>query len=263
MELEEKDFIQEEYRKHPVPFWFWFILLTVVTILLLSGRSWLASWTDANVISHPFLQVTNREFSLFLWQHPQYMRVHAKKKVGYLPDFQYLDKVTVEPELADRYVKAPPELIFLYHTWHRIIGEEFASRSILPSEFRIFLGEVEEWQPKYWSKAPSEYVLLVNHIPGSRLEEELPKSVQRALQGWKNYFQEGSQINQIKPTFRAMQRFLEIYPGYARHHWRNVLLDTFPDYLKTLSSGVFEPDAAIPEHELAPFLKVAFFNAQL
>jgi len=219
------------------------------------------------VKSNPFLQVTNRQFSLFLWQFPEYMRVNATQKAGYLPGFQYQSKISLVLGSADDYVSAPPELLFLYHTWHRLISSEFIARPIPLNEFREFLDYEEEWQPQNWPAAPSGYVHLTQTLESSTQADLralpiaiLPQEVRVAFQGWKNYFKEGYLINQTKPTFAEMEGFLKSNPNYARNYWRNIVLDSYPNYLKTLSLGSFDPNAIISKDEIAPFLRVAFFN---
>ena len=170
----------------------------------------------------------------------------------------------MEPEFADAYATAPPELLFLYHTWNRQIKNEFPRRKIDAHEFQEFLNYAVEWQPKNWPEAPKDYVDLVASLPTSTEtnlqdlpETSLPLSVRMAFQGWKNYFKEGDAINKIKPTYGQMLSFLEIYPHFARNFWRNISSE---DYLKTLTLGSFKKEESIPQKELAPFLRVAYFN---
>ena len=118
-ELNENKFIAEQYSKNPSPFWIWLGVIAAFGLLIWVGQNWYYQWIEKRLVENPFLQVTNREMSLFLWQNPEHMRVNVKQKTGYLSAFQYTDKLTVEPLLADNYVEAPPELLFLYHTWHR------------------------------------------------------------------------------------------------------------------------------------------------
>lgn len=262
-ELSEKDFIHEEYPKDPYPFWIWLLVITTVLVLFSAGRSWFRQSLQTQVEESPFLQVTNRQLSLFLWQYPEHMRAHVKAKTGYLPAFQYMDKVTPDPELADQYVVAPPELLFLFHTWHRLLGDVWIPRPITQGEFLEFLKDSEEWQPHYWREAPAAYKELVAALPQKPENEDLqtllPLNVKQAFQGWKNYFKEGEKINQVQPTFGEMERFLTRYPHYGRSYWRNLLEKTTPHYLEMRG----KPNEMIPVDQLAPFLKVAFFNANV
>lgn len=217
---------------------------------------------NREIAESPFLQVTNRQFSIFLWQFPEHMRVNASNKSGYLPGFQYQGKVSLVVDDADKYVIAPPATIFLYHAWRRLISEEYAPRPIGPQEFQEFLSYADEWQPKNWAEAPKGYGELVAKLSEAPQdlqtlpESSLPQVVRRAFQGWKNYFKEGEAINAVKPTFEEMQRFLKLYPHYARNNWRNILIDQVPEYLNQIDDTKVE----MPPEQLAPFLKVAFYN---
>lgn len=266
-DLDEKDFIQEGYRQNPYPFWIWFVLLTLFAALVWGGKSWYNQYLGGLVSADPFLQVNNRDFSLFLWQNPEYMRVHAPSKTGYLPAFQYMDHVTVEPELADKNVVAPPEIIFLYHIWNRLLGGIYFNRPIPVSEFKEFLSEDEQWKPEFWTSAPTDYVKMVLILDDKRKDEDLsalpmttlPKVVRQAFQGWKNYYKEGEDINALKPTYETIRTFLQNYPQYERSYWRNVVMATQPNYLKSLYP--IEEKDVIPSKELTPFLKNALFNS--
>lgn len=264
-ELREQDFIHEEYRQNPFPFWGWLTAIAAITVLFWGINAWFTSQIQEHVAESPFLQVSNRQLSLFLWQFPEHLRAHVSQKSGYLPAFQYVDRVGVEPEMADLYAVAPPELLFLYHTWQRQIADYYSPRPILVTEFRQFLKDSEEWLPQFWPKAPKEYVQFIENLRSKEENENLeklplttlPQVVRQAFQGWRNYYKEGDAINQVKPTFAQMQAFLTNFPHYARNYWRNILADTAPHYLQSDSA---DPEAIIPPDELAPFLKAAFYN---
>lgn len=265
--LSEKDFIQEGFKKDPFPFWVWFFLLTAFVSLLWGGASIYYSKLNQLISRSPFLQVTNRELSLFLWQNSEFMRVNVSEKNNYLPGFHYLNKVTLELPNADVYVVAPPELLFRYHTWHRLISNEFSPRAIPKGEFQEFLNEVEEWQPQHWPHATKPYKEMIAQLPESKWtnleilsKDALPQEVRLAFQGWKNYFKEGEAINHLKATFEEVSQFIQKNPHYARNFWRNIVSQTTPDYLKTFTFDQFEPQAKISKNELAPFLKVALYN---
>lgn len=277
-ELPERDFVREEKGKNPFPLWLWLFLATAFIAIIWGGHTWFGSYLNHKVEMSPFLQVTNREFSLFLWQNPEYMRINAKDKSGYLSGFQYIGKVNIEPELADKYVVAPPETLFLYHTWRRLVSREFSPRPIPQYEFLEFLSQIEEWDPKNWPAAPEGYVQIISMISSNNLPSEiagthinpddlqtLPKSslpieVRMAFQGWKNYFKEGELINSLKPDFLLLDGFLTAHSGYARHYWRNIVEDKYPRYLLTMSSGDYDRLALVPMQEITPMLKVALFN---
>lgn len=268
--LQEKDFIQDSLSANPFPFWLWLVLLALLASLLWGGSSWLMQQVNREVAASPFLQVTNRQFSIFLWQFPELMRINSSSKTGYLPGFQYQGKVSMFLDDADKYVVAPPETLFLYHTWKRLIADEYAARPVPVKEFREFLDYAEEWQPKNWPQAPKGYAEFVDKLFEADTPKELqkmpdstlPTVVRQAFQGWRNYFKEGDAINQLKPTFDEMSRFLKLYPHFARNNWRNIMLDHVPDYLIQMKEMPADAKAEIPPEQLAPFLKVAFFNYQ-
>src|SRR5262249_24912101 len=93
-QLSEKDFIHDEYPKNPYLFWIWVTLLTSFLCLLWVGYSWYQNSIFNKIKVSPFLQVTNRQMSLFLWQNPEYMRINAPNKAVYLPGFQYVNKIS-------------------------------------------------------------------------------------------------------------------------------------------------------------------------
>ena len=264
-ELSEKDFINEGYTKNPFPAWLWLFLITILMCLLWGGSSWYADKVGVLVHESPFLQVTNRELSLFLWQNPEFMRVNAKQKSGYLPAFQYVDKISLDLPYADQYAIAPPEVLFRYHTWSRLLKEEFIERPIPLQAFRDFINYAQEWDPRYWPAAPTGYTDLVESLAKSPLEDlsvlslqVLPLAVRIAFEGWENYFKEGEAINLIQPTMRQMKEFLQTHPHYARNYWRNIVADSTTHYLKSLTTGGV--DELVPVDELTSFLRVAFYN---
>ncbi len=269
-QLPDKDFIQNNVPKNNLPFWLWGILFTLFVSLMWGGGSWYSKKMGQELQEHPFLQVTNRQMSIFLWQFPEHMRVNVTTgRTGYLPAFQYVDKLSLEPQMADLYVVAPPELLFLYHTWHRLLSPEFIPLPIQLSDFKEFLLYAEEWQPKYWPEAPADYVKFANALlenkdinSGTLKDLAPPKIVVQAFQGWKNFFKDGEAINQVTSTYKQMTSFLEICPNYARNFWRNIMADKYPHYLKTLTLEKFNPSDTLSNDQLAPFLKVAFYNYQ-
>jgi hypothetical protein len=271
--LPDDKMINESYSRNPFPFWFWLVFLAVLFTLIGGARSWYRNYVDNLVVENPFLQVTNRQFSLFLWQNPEYMRINSKQKKDYLVGFQYHDKVNLEIEFSEKYVSAPPGLIFQYHVWDRLVGKDYIARPIPVEEFQQFLEYTEEWQPANWQAAPKDYIVFANDLLNTKSSEKLdnlaslpestlPIPVRRAFQGWKNYFKEGDLINKIAPTYQQMEEFLKTYPHYARNYWRNIFIETTPDYLKSLALGTAVPTEEIPQSELSPSLRVAYFNYQ-
>ena len=53
-------------------------------------------------------------------------------------------------------------------------------------------------------------------------KDELPIIVRQAYQGWKNYFEEGPDINVLDPTYAEVNEFLKDHPHYMRNYWRNI-----------------------------------------
>lgn len=235
--------------------------------LVWGGISWYNNKLNLLVGESPFLQVTNRQLSLFLWQNPEFMRINSPEKRNYLPAFQYLDKVTLDLAQADQIAVAPPELIFRYHTWNRLVSNEFTERPIPKKEFQNFLSYADEWHPAYWPDAPQGYIDLVNHLAANKVEDlstlsqnDMPMPVRIAFQGWVNYFIDKEAINKLQPTYKQMREFIGSHPHYARNYWRNIVGDHTPKYLISLSSADKEPEAAISQDELVSFLRVAIYN---
>ncbi len=247
-------------------FWFWFTFIAFVAVLGWGGHAWFDKWLSSGRRDSPFLRVTNREISLFLWQYPEHMRANAPRKTGYLPGFQYIEKVSVDPLLAEEYVEAPPELLFLYHTWHRLLGNQYFPRPIPSKTFLKFLDYATEWQPIFWHEAPQDYVAFVKQLSGKEEEKELdleslplttlPLVVRQAFQGWHNFFIDKEAINGVRPTYGEMRKFLSEHPHYARNYWRNILFEARPQYLTMKGS---EKDK-VPENELTAFLREGFYN---
>ncbi len=266
-ELQEKDFIQDSLMKNPLPAWIWLVVITCLVAVLWGGSSWYSKFMSTEAAQNPFLQVTNREFSLFLWQFPEYMRVNSSSKTSYLPGFQYENKVSLIPAEADKYVVAPPEVLFLYHTWNRLVHSEFVYRSISAQDFKEFLEYAEEWLPQNWPGAPNGYTSFIKTLPQANpsldlntlTEAELPLVVRQAFLGWKNYVKEGDAINAVRPALQEIDQFLTKCPHYARNYWRNIVASSYPDYLmNTLLNA--PKDKILGNDEVAPFLRVALYN---
>lgn len=253
--LSEKDFINESYKQDPYPFWFWLIVVGAFVAILSGGYSWYEKTIGIEYKDSPFLQVTNREMSVFLWQEPALMRVNASSKATYMPAFQYTEKVSIEAGLAEDYVMAPPNVLFLYHTWNRLVSYEIPLRPINAKEFLEFLSYAEEWQPENWPHAPESYRKIVQNLANEEkidLAPTLPHIVAIAFQGWKNFFLEGDAINATVPSSKQMKAFLEKYPHYARNYWRNIKGE---DYLSSLNTATNLLGKEVPS-----FLRVAFYN---
>lgn len=267
MPLQEKDFIQNSLRKNPVPAFIWLVVIACLAAILWGGSGWYLKFLTKETEQSPFLQVTNRQMSLFLWQFPEYMRINSDSKSSYLPGFQYENKISLFVEQADKYVQAPPSLLFLYHTWSRLVKDEFSYRPIAINEFQKFLEDAPEWLPQNWPGAPKGYSDYLASLPQKSRsldlkilsEAELPLEVRQAFIGWKNYFKEGDAINSIQPTLQDINQFISKFPHYARNYWRNIMLNSYPNYLiSTISNG--PQDQTLANDEIAPFLRVALYN---
>lgn len=270
--LSEKDFIKNGWSLKSYPFWLWIFLMAALTMVFWGTSGWYEGLLKKEKGKDPFLEVTNREFSVFLWQFPAFIRNNVSKKTGYLPGFS-LTSENLNLATAEEWVSAPPELIFLYHTWSRLLAKDFIARPINSQEFSMFLEQLPEWQPDNWKKAPKSYQELVDsnkYLTMDNLqtlsESELPLIVRQAFLGWKNYYMEGPNINEVRPTINLVQLFLGKHPTYARSYWRNI--DKIRDvpvagknYLLALLQGA-SPDSVIPNDQLSSFLKVAYFNEE-
>ena len=261
--LDEKDFIQERKQKPALPVWLWLMILIAVIISVWMGGEWVIREMQIKVEKAPFLRVTNREISLYLWQNPHEMRANVKSKTGYLPGFQSIESVGPRLEGVDSFTQAPPELLFQYHTWKRLLGDYVFPRPMPVNEFKEFLTQAPEWEPKNWPQASEEYRALVNELDTLRVSNlqtlplnTLPKEVRFAFYGWKNFYIDKDKINQARPTYEDAHRLIKTYPNYARNFWQNL----YPDYLKGLDDTNVKSSDAIPNEELEPFLRVAFYN---
>ena len=271
--LPESRFIQQKWSWRSVPIWLVLFLLAAAAALIWGGRGSYARLQRYEQTHDPFLEVTNREFSLFLWQFPSFLKVNRPKKTGYLPGFLALNE-NLDTSAAEEFVAVPPDLLFLYHTWSRLLAPHFIPRPISPEEFNLFLAQLPEWQPPHWALAPQGYKDLIESKDYADIddlqtlpESRLPREVRQAFVGWKNYFLEGVAINALNPTVAQVEAFLVRYPQYARHFWRNI--ETIDgqrvagiDYLHDLLEGKLLPDAQLPPEQVTPFLKVALFNAE-
>lgn len=271
--LSEKDFIRNGWSISSLPFWLWIALAAILASLIWGSSGWFQSFLKKEKAHDPFLEVTNREFSVFLWQFPSFMRINVSKKTGYLPGFLTTSE-NFSSSTSEEFISAPPDLIFLYHTWDRLLSLESSTRPIAPQEFEQFIQQLSEWNPINWPTAPEEYVQLVNSKSYNQLKDlqtlpqtTLPLIVRQAFLGWKNYFMEGPQINALEPTFGQVKDFLTKYNHYARNYWRNIAEVNGQkvaglDYLSGFVEGTFIPDANVPKEQLTPFLKVALYNEQ-
>lgn len=265
--LKEERFCGEEYHSTPRIFYIVGTLVLILMSFLITLDKWSHHKMKQQFKEAPFLQVTNRDVSLFLWEFPEYMRVHSKIKIGYLSGFHYLHKINLVLETAEDYVEAPPSLLFLYHTWNRLLYEYVPNRQIMMEEFQEFLKCLEEWNAVNWLEANDSYRELLLELKDLKIDdlqklsqEILPLKVRKAFYGWKNYYKEGFLINDFRITYEEVNRFLKEYPNYKRHFWKNILAKDYPNYLKSFESLEVNQEAFVPEEEIAPFLRVALYN---
>lgn len=263
--LDEKDFVNESYSKDPGTIWLWLLIVMAVVLLMWGGREWLQGYLQEVKLERPFLDVTNRELSLFLWQNPEYMRVNASSKSAYLPGFQYLDSVGMEPGAAEELVQAPPEVLFRFHTWSRLVRGEMTPRPIPEAEFVQFLDYAPEWRPKNWPSAPKGYQDLVpNLVVGgvkdlAKLQESvLPLDVQIAFIGWKNYTKEQEGIKGLKVSYGQVLDVIATAPHYARNFWQNIIDSNQGSYVKGLDKAPAKD--MVPKSDLPEFLRIAVYN---
>lgn len=271
--LPEKDFIQESSGWGSLPVWLWIFLLSTLILTVIGTWNWYQGYFQDKKDEKPFLDVTNRQFSVFLWQFPSYLRMNSPIKTGYLPGFES-NTEGVQLSEVENYVSAPPDLLFLYHTWSRLLEPYYISRPIAPASFEVFLNETQQWLPLYWKDAPKEYAALIDNHTYKDKEDlqhlthsELPIIVRQSYQGWKNYFEEGPDINALEPTFGEVKEFLTQYPNYMRNYWRNLATIAKqqvagPNYLLDFLHSLEDLEEKVPQNQLAPFLKVALYNAK-
>lgn len=193
------------------------------------------------------------------------MKANVKLKVGYLPDFE--QGILVDPSKAEDQAIAPPEVLFLYHTWSRLLSQYYIPNSISSTEFIEFLKIDKQWQPDFWPAAPEGYIQLVTAL---KLSEEhelknvslevLPVTVRQAFQGWRNFYKQGEAINQFSPTYGFVREFLMVYPHYGRPFWQNLIFVAGSNYL--LDNGTEDNEKLFPKEQLSSFLRVALYNAK-
>lgn len=267
-ELPDDQMIHEGYKQDPGNIWAWVFIVAAVSALIWGTLSQYTNYLQDAVGPHPFLQVTNREMSRFLWQNPEFMRANVRMKMGYLPAFAVGEGMRLDPSLADEWAIAPPEVLFRYHTWNRLIGETWFPRSIPAERFMTFLEASPQWTPRYWKAAPAAYTEFVasldrtSTVDLSALQSTtLPQEVRVAFQGWQNFEYEGKLIESMQPTYKEVKEFIEAYPDYKRSYWQNIVDSSEGRYLGSVA--MHEGNAAIvPREELSPFLRVALFNAK-
>lgn len=255
-ELKEKDFIHEGIKDDPSPLLFWFLILVIIGSISWALTTWADKFLKEEIAESPFLQVTNREFSLFLWQNPEFMRINVSDKAAYAPAFNYIETLTMNPEMAEDYVVAPPDILFKYHTWNRLLSKEVPVQQVLRADFTEFLSFAQEWTPEYWKAAPENYKKTIRDLKQESTPLlDVPYPVQQAYTGWKNFFKQGTAINEFTASYGLLDQLLTKYPHYARNYWQNLV----PNYLKS-TDHPYDTEKAIPNDEQTSFLKSALYN---
>ena len=263
-QIQDKDLATKRPPKRDLSTFLVWIAVFATAVLLLWGYSgFLIDFAKVETENKPFLQVTNRQMSLFLWQFPNLLRQNVASRGEYLTGFELETRVGIKPGYADQRAIAPPEVLFLFHTWDRLIKEEFIERSISKSEFFEFLIQCPEWLPENWKNSSEEYARTISSLdilPQQNLSTlskvALPMDVRMAFQGWKNFFSEGDFINFYQSTYADLKRFLEKSPHYARNYWINLVKKDYPNYLATFGKD----EEKISSKDIPPFVKVALFN---
>lgn len=258
--LEEKDFIRESTLS-PTPFWIWFALfLLFVGLVWFAERSFHAVVGKEEGIEKAFYEVTERDFSVFLWQNPG-----LREEYSHLVPSFFASEKRPGSQIAGQIVLAPPALLFLYHTWHRLLAPYQFRRPIPADDFAAFLEEVPIWQPKYWPKAPQPYQTLVASLDEMGEVDlspfplaTLPHEVRSAFIGWLNAAKEGQLIREFRPSAGVVRSFLEKYPHYGRSYWKNIEDSPERKYLFSLSE--MPENEPVGNDRMTPFLRQAVYN---
>jgi hypothetical protein len=270
-QLPDNKMINEGYKKDPGNFWAWILIVAAISALIWGTLSQYSSYMQEAVGPHPFLHVTNREMSRFLWQNPEFMRANVRMKTGYLPAFTTGDGTRLDPALADEWAMAPPGVLFRYHVWDRLVGGIWFPRPIPAQRFMAFLQEAPQWAPTYWKGAPASYVDFIasldhnSNVDLAALQlSTLPQEVRVAFQAWQNFQHEGKQIEALQPTYADVKQFLEQYPTYRRPYWQNIVDTNQARYLGSLATHTTQAGSEenLPREEIPPFLRIALYNAQ-
>src|ERR1700733_7357205 len=62
-----------------------------------------------------FAQVTNRQYSLFLWQNPQYMSFHLPRRLHQVPGYLDRRNLFADPTVADAFFDISAEMLYVDH----------------------------------------------------------------------------------------------------------------------------------------------------
>ena len=97
----------------------WASLLAFVALILLGYGvvHWVHVSRANTPYANPFLHVTNRDYSLFLWQNPE--MIGQGRERGYFSAFGAQGNESwLDPILADEMVVSPEYQLMRYHAWN-------------------------------------------------------------------------------------------------------------------------------------------------
>jgi hypothetical protein len=264
-ELMEKDFISEKgLKKSSKPTFQYLLLVIAVIALTWWWVSFKQNWIASN--NQEFGKVTNREFSLFLWQNPEYTRRLAYEKDHHLTQFSKDGGVHIVKNHAEDIVEAPPSLVYNYYYWKKFAGDIDFSREIERDFFYSFLESCPEWLPENWNNAPKSYskisesLLQLSSKEFKELQQTLPDNLRQAFFGWLNYYHEGNLINAVAPSYEEVQSFLKEHPNLKRNIWKNLLLEQAPNYLQSALDSSIDKEKLYPQGEMTSLFKLLYFN---
>ena len=268
-ELQEKDFIQEPTKGGQGPLIFFLFILFIVAIGWGIG-SWRKKTIGQKKRENILLQVSNRDFSIFLWENPQFMRPNKRLGSYYLEDFDGKDKIHLNFLKADKWVQVSHEVLFIYHTWKRLVGQYNYRAPISPFEFKNFVNDCPEWRSINWPNAPKEYKKILmdeKFLYINNLQElsylELPLKVRKAFLGLKAFYKEGEAINTQEITYGSLRGFLRVYPNFSRNLWLGIYEQDYPNYLLDVDKAHISDYEIVPYDHLSPLLRFAFYQYQL
>lgn len=248
----------------PNPFLIGIFFVAILVIIVSSIQTWYVEYTAAHQKKSPFYQVTNRDFTLFLRENPNFLNKNISSKEAFLPGVEFIKQVSSNVETADDLINAPDDILFEYWTWNRLIDYPPPKRAIPLDEFQQFLKDYPEWTPIYWRSSPRSYDELYHDILAGKAPKELsgklPDDVREAFIGWKNFTVEKEEIEKFDPTFGELKNFLATYPNFRRNYWINIVAASDPNYLETYSFANYTLDDKVPLDQIAPFLQIALFN---
>ena len=254
--------------KRMIPAWASVLGYLGLAFIIYGLTFWLHILIEEKRPVNVYSKVANRDYSLFLWQNPQWMGNLKSKETLYVTGDWSAGKSFADPRLAEAYVTLPADILYIYNTWRTQVWQYLPPRPIPAGKFLRFLAICDMWQPRNWTEAPLDYNDLIEKLgsmnPLEDLQKQplsiLPHEVRLAFIGYENYFFEANQINALKPTYGDIQAFLKKYPQYGRSYWIKAIDGRYPKYLLSYSQAQYVPNEMVPDDELAPFLRAALYN---